>query len=482
MAQGVALSQPRFVPFGRYLLLEPIAIGGMAEVFLAKRFEREAVSDLLAVKRILPALAKDDDFIRMFLDEAQIAARLDHPGIVRIRELGRVGTSHYLAMDHVWGKDLLGIMRRCRLLGAHLDPLFVAWIGASMCAALDHAHELTADDGQPMDLIHRDVSPQNVLCAFDGTVKIIDFGVAKARTRLARRSLTGVLKGKTGYMSPEQLGRGPVDRRSDLFALGTCLYELCTLSTLFARENTLETMENVKHARVQPVRQLRGDVPEELERILQKAHAANPDERWQSAREMLVALERFMGNHDPSYGRGAAEAWMRDAFRKEFQLERARLHKLDQLGRPQIVDASGDATSSEVAIVDTGERPGPARIEDRPTLITDAPSPGADAGLPHDERPTEIFFRHEAEASATDDVMLSPAQIDEANLRRLAPPAPVEVSATAGAERLGTARQATDGVARPARSHLMLLLALALGGLLLFGLGAVIAVAVALLG
>ena len=479
MAQDVALPEPRFVPFGRYLLLEQIAVGGMAEVFLAKRFERGAVSDLLALKRILPSLAEDDDFIRMFLDEARIAARLDHPGIVRIRELGRVGKSHYLAMDHVWGKDLLGIMRRCRLLGAHLKPLFVAWVGAAMCEALDHAHEMRGDDGQPMDLVRRDVSPQNVLVAFDGAVKIIDFGVAKARTRLARRSLTGVLKGKTGYMSPEQLGGGLVDRRSDLFGLGTCLYELCTLSTLFARESTLETMENVKHVRVQPVRQLRGDVPEELERILQRAHAANPDERWQSAREMQLALERFLGIEDPEYGRDAAASWMRDAFRKEFQLERARLHKLDQLGRPQIIDASRDGTASDVMIPDTGERSGPPRIEDRTTLITGAPT--LDEALAPDERPTEIFLRYEAEASPSDHVELSPAQIDETNLQRLAPSVPEPPVADAVVERPPMA-PLTQEVARPAKRTVLLIVLLVVGGLLLFALGAAIAVTVALFG
>ena len=384
-------SPPRFVPFGKYLLLERVAIGGMAEVYLAKTFEDGQASDLLAVKRIRTSLAEDGDFIRMFLDEAKIAGQLDHPGIVAIRELGRVGASHYLAMDFVWGKDLLHIIRRCRLLGAQLSPSFVAWVGASMCEALHYAHERTDRHGEPMHLIHRDVSPQNVLVSFDGRVKLIDFGIAKAQSRTTRTQ-AGVLKGKVGYMSPEQVSGKKMDRRSDLFAVGTCLYELLTLKSLFARENNFDAMENVRHVRARPIRELRPDVPPELERILQRTLTQDPDERWPNAREMQYALISFINIADPGYDRVSAVAWLRDAFRKELGIERLRLAAFDQVGRPQVAPAEGRQRTSITDLeIPEGAGASVPDLDDEDTLAFSSPA-GLLDGAPTDT-PSEVFFR-----------------------------------------------------------------------------------------
>ncbi|HJL14235.1 MAG TPA: serine/threonine-protein kinase, partial [Sandaracinaceae bacterium LLY-WYZ-13_1] len=394
MPDLAASSQPpRFIPFGKYLLLERLAVGGMAEVYLAKAFEDGRVSDLLAVKRILPSLAEDSEFIRMFLDEAKIAGQLRHPGIVQIRELGRVGSSHYLAMDFVWGEDLLQIIKRCRQLGSALSPSFVAWLGASMCEALHYAHEKRDDEGRPMGIIHRDVSPQNVLVSFDGRVKIIDFGIAKAQSRTTRTQ-AGVLKGKVGYMSPEQVRGRPIDRRSDLFAVGTCLYELLTLRSLFARENNFEAMDNVRNVRAAPIRQVREDVPPRLEQILQKAHAAEPDERWQTARELQHALIEHINLEDPGYDRVAAVTWLRDAFRKEFRAERGRLDAFDQLGRPQIAPADDVRRNSvtDLEIPGVGD-PSPPDWDDddSETLVFDEPVPFVDS-QPPEQGPAEVYF------------------------------------------------------------------------------------------
>lgn len=381
---------PRFAAFGRYLLLERMATGGMAEVYLAKHFgEGDQVSDLLAVKRILPSLAADADFIRMFLDEAKIAGQLEHPGIVQIRELGRVGSSHYLAMDFVWGKDLLQIIRRCRLLGAQLSPQLVAWLGAHLCEALHYAHTRTDKRGAPMHLIHRDVSPQNVLVSFDGRVKVIDFGIAKAASR-STHTQAGVLKGKVGYMSPEQVQGKRIDHRSDLFAVGTCLWELLTLRSLFARENNYDAMENVRHARTFPVQKLRPDVPDDFSAVLDRALAGDPDLRWQSARDMKEALLRFVSDVDPNFDRVSTVGWMRDAFRKEFHLERGRLEAFDQLGRPQVrpTDEPRRTSVVDLQIPDAGA-PDPEWATEYPTIDLDLVA-SFDGGGP--VGPDEVFF------------------------------------------------------------------------------------------
>lgn len=455
--RATAPSPPRFVPFGQYLLLDRLAVGGMAEVYLAKRFDEHGPSDLLAVKRILPSLAENSDFIRMFLDEARIAAQLVHPGIVRIRELGRIGRSHYLAMDFVWGKDLLHVMRRHKLLGAQLSPSVVAYIGIGMCDALHYAHEKKDRHGEAMGLIHRDVSPQNVLVSFDGIVSLIDFGIAKAQSRTTETQ-AGVLKGKVGYMSPEQIRGGPVDRRSDLFAVGTCLYELLTLKTLFARENAFDAMENVKYVKAAPIGELRPDLSEDFAAILGRAHTRDPAERWQTAAELGDALRKYLREHDPRFDRVAAVTWMRDAFRKELHSERVRLEAFDQLGRAQVVSVDMPRRNSvtDLQIPGTGDPAPPDWDDDEAeTIISDDPIPFVDAPPPE---PTtgaaEVYYSSEhtipddddgplpatspaPKIESDDDVALAASQIDSAVIQRLLP------EEAPGQERSAAAREAT---------------------------------------
>ncbi|MEC7518403.1 MAG: serine/threonine-protein kinase [Myxococcota bacterium] len=483
-------SPPRFAAFGRYLLLERMATGGMAEVYLAKHFaETGEVSDLLAVKRIRPSLAADSEFIRMFLDEAKIAGQLHHPGIVQIRELGRIGASHYLAMDFVWGKDLLQIIRRCRMLGAQLSPPLVAWLGASLCEALHYAHTRSDKHGEPMRIIHRDVSPQNVLVSFDGRVKVIDFGIAKAASR-STHTQAGVLKGKVGYMSPEQVQGKRIDHRSDLFAVGTCLWELLTLRSLFARENNYDAMENVRHARTHPVRKLRPDVPEAFAAVLDRALQADPEQRWQSARDMKEALLRYVSDADPSFDRVTAVGWMRDAFRKEFHLERGRLEAFDQLGRPQVRPTDEPRRTSVVdlqipdaappdpewatehatidldllAPFDGGPPIGPDEVFFTATEITEPPIPqtdpgqtvGSDAPPPHEAEP-EPQPEPQPDPQPLPmggDVSVAPQRIDSQVIRSLMPTEDAEAEERKRSAREPTARQQIpprDAIAPPGR-------------------------------
>ncbi|MGE0791659.1 MAG: protein kinase [Sandaracinaceae bacterium] len=419
----------RFKLFGRYLLLERLAVGGMAEVYVAKRVQRGGtVGELLAIKRILPTLAKEHGFIRMFLDEAQIAGRLSHPGIARLFELGRVGDAHYLAMELVWGKDVLAIVRRCRALDATVSPWFAAEVGAQLCEALHAAHTATDRHGEPMHVIHRDVSPQNVLVGFDGRVRVIDFGIAKAQARLTRTQ-SGLLKGKVGYMSPEQIVEKEVDHRSDLFAVSTCLYELLTRRSLFSRENGFEAMENVRHVRMQPIRALMPDVPEALEAILLKGHAKDPADRYKSGLEMASAFRRFLASGGPEGDPSCVARWMDDAFKKEVHEERRRLDALDQVGRPQ-VSIQSDGRPSEL-----------------PVLV-----PPADLGglgrEPVEGAPTEVFFSHfdsspdgrggpRSSLLDDDDLAFDVAQLSSGLIKKLA------VEATPSGEDADTAEEPT---------------------------------------
>jgi serine/threonine protein kinase len=324
---------PKLVSFGKYLLLDRIATGGMAEVWLGKTIQSGTISDLLAIKRILSRYSDDEEFLRMFIDEARIAGQLQHPGIVPIHELGRVGRSMYIAMEFVWGRDLLGILRRLRLLERPFDATTAAHVGARISEALHFAHTAKDKEGAPLNVVHRDVSPQNVLVSFDGKVKLIDFGIAKAASR-STRTQAGTLKGKVGYMSPEQVRGETIDHRSDQFATGTCLYEMLTGRPLFSRPNNFDSIELVREAAVPPLAQVCPECPPRLSEIVMKALARDRDKRFESSYEMQKALSLFVAETDPGYERVSLVAWLRSLFGEEMAEEKARLDSLDVIGRP----------------------------------------------------------------------------------------------------------------------------------------------------
>lgn len=275
--------------FGPYDLLERVNVGGMAEVFRA--VERTS-GRVVALKRILPGASEDDEFIEMFLDESRIASSLDHPNIAKIFDVGQLGSTHYLAIEYVNGKDLRTILDRARTAREPLPLEFVVYVIASVASGLDYAHQRRDSRGRPLNLVHRDVSPQNVLVSFDGDVKLIDFGIAKAAGRLTRTE-AGSIKGKFGYMSPEQVRGLPVDRRSDVFSLGICLWELLTLERLFEGPNEILVMEKIRNATVPAVSGKNPSVPSELERIVFKALAKEVGERYAAASELHADLEAF---------------------------------------------------------------------------------------------------------------------------------------------------------------------------------------------
>jgi eukaryotic-like serine/threonine-protein kinase len=286
---------PDPIRFGPFLLVDRVAIGGMAEVFAAVK---QGDARLFAVKRILPTLAEDAELVRMFLDEARVLAHLEHPGIVGVHELGRQETGYYIAMEYVAGRDLRALAERARARGERLPVSLVAHVAWRVADALDHAHRRRDARGGELRVVHRDVSPANVLVGFDGSVRIIDFGIAQASIR-ARRPNAAVLRGKFGYMSPEMVRGLPVDRRSDVFALGVVLHELLTGERLFTGPTELAVMERVRAADVPPPSTRNPAVSRALDSVVLRALAREPETRFAWASELRDALLPFMHGAPP---------------------------------------------------------------------------------------------------------------------------------------------------------------------------------------
>jgi serine/threonine protein kinase len=319
----------RIASFGKYLLLQRVSVGGMAEVFKAIPEGATRIDQIVAVKRILPNIAEDREFIGMFIDEARIAGQLTHPNICRIYELGRVGGDHYIAMQFLWGRDLLKVMNRFKRAGLLIPPPMAVFIAAHACGALHYAHFKCDVQGNPLHIIHRDVSPQNIIVGYSGQAKLIDFGVARAASQ-SQKTQAGILKGKFGYMSPEMIRGLPVDHRSDVFAMGICLHEALTGSRLFYGETDFATLELVRDAKIAPPSVKVPTIPPELDAIVLKALSRDADERYQTANELAAALEDYLERHHPGYGEADVSASMREAFAHELSREKLRL---DAFGR-----------------------------------------------------------------------------------------------------------------------------------------------------
>ena len=281
------------IAFGKYVLLRRIATGGMGEVFLARPKEGGKEQERLVIKRILPHLAEDADFHDMFLDEARIAAQLNHPNLVQIFEVGEVGESVYLAMEYVHGEDLRSVERAAHLEGMALPFGASTHIVACAAAGLEHAHGLVGPDGKKLNLVHRDVSPQNILVGFDGAVKLIDFGVAKA-AGVGQPTVTGVLKGKVSYMSPEQAAGDEIDARSDVFSLGVVWWELLTGRRLFKGSSDQMTMRLVLGCQVPPPTRLVAGLPPSVDAITARVLTRRPEDRYAHVGQFHRALEELL--------------------------------------------------------------------------------------------------------------------------------------------------------------------------------------------
>ncbi|MEZ4368410.1 MAG: serine/threonine-protein kinase [Kofleriaceae bacterium] len=399
------------VPFGKYLLLDRISVGGMAEVFKAKSYGVEGFEKVIAIKRILPSIGEDREFIKMFVDEAKIVGQLAHANICQIFELGRIDGSHFIAMEFIWGKDLLQIQNRLRKLGQPLAPAMSAYLIAKACEGLDHAHRKKDAMGRPLEIVHRDCSPQNILVSYEGEVKVIDFGIAKAASR-SSRTMAGVLKGKFSYMSPEQVRGLPLDRRSDIFALGTVLYECVTGEKLFQAETDFATLEKVRNVDVASPRSVNPAVPPELERIILRALARDAEDRYPWCSDLAADLQQFLMSQDVVYTAKTLASWLRETFAADMARERRQLDEYKQLGREGAPPPGTPKLDVVSAFGPAGAPEGEATVLGAPafTMSDDAPMGDAldDEGGPTgvdaepvgraapnqdftEEAPTEIF-------------------------------------------------------------------------------------------
>lgn len=311
------------VKFGKYYLLERISVGGMAEVFKAKSFGEAGFERLVAVKRILPSIAEDQEFIAMFVDEAKLAVQLTHPNIAQIFELGKVAETYFIALEYVSGKDLRAIFERAKKRGEAIPVPMACYLVMKLCEGLDYAHNKKDSAGRALELVHRDVSPQNILVSYDGDVKLIDFGIAKAASK-SSKTQAGILKGKFGYMSPEQVRGLQVDRRSDVFAVGICLYELLTMERLFVGESDFSTLEKVRNVEIMPPTSYNRKVPEELEAIVLKALAKHPEDRYRTAMDLHDDLQSFMYTSGNFFARKDLSTYQHRLFAEEIAKEAAR--------------------------------------------------------------------------------------------------------------------------------------------------------------
>jgi serine/threonine protein kinase len=310
--------------FGKYLLLERIAVGGMAEVFVAKAFGVEGFERLLAIKKILPTMGEDAEFISMFVDEARIAVQLSHANIVQVLELGKHDENLYIAMEYISGRDVRQLLERYRKRQQPMPIPQACLIVAEVCEALDYAHRKRDASGRPLGIVHRDVSPQNVLVSFEGEVKLIDFGIAKAESRL-QKTQAGILKGKFSYMSPEQVKGQPIDGRSDIFAAGILLWELICGEKLFTGDSDFAILEKVRTGFVPAPRSVTRTCPEGLEKVILKALSTEPSSRYQTASEMHDDLMRFTLLGDMVYGSRQLAEWLREEFPQDWEKEQTRL-------------------------------------------------------------------------------------------------------------------------------------------------------------
>jgi serine/threonine-protein kinase len=300
---------------GKYTLVRRLATGGMAELFLAIQRSLGGFEKLIVIKRILPAMNQDRGFIEMLLHEARIAATLSHPNLVQVFDVGMVDGAYFIAMEHVHGEDLRAIVRAMKRRNATEFPIEHALsVALGVCAGLGYAHEKCDLGGAPLDIVHRDISPQNVVVTFGGDVKIVDFGIAKSTGKIGEDTASGRLKGKVPYMSPEQARGEGVDGRSDLFAAGVILFELTTGRRLFKAASEYETFKLICERDLPLPSHVRPGYPPALEAIVMRALERDPRDRWQSAREMQGALEEFVRQGRVAASRTGLSLFMRTLF------------------------------------------------------------------------------------------------------------------------------------------------------------------------
>ncbi|HWE31294.1 MAG TPA: serine/threonine-protein kinase [Polyangia bacterium] len=364
--RGLAVSPAAGVRerFGKYEIVRRIAVGGMAEIYLARALGLEGFEKLVVLKRILPQYADNDEFVQMFLDEARVAATLHHSNVVQVYDIGSVDGQYFLSMEFLHGQDGRQLMKACATRHTPLPQEHALSIGMGVLAGLHYAHERVVD-GRPLDLVHRDVSPQNVFVTYDGGIKLLDFGIARASSRLTE-TRGGTLKGKIAYMSPEQCGGFPLDRRSDIFAAAIILWEMTVGRRLFTGASDFEILRKVKEEDAPPPSSVISDYPRALEQIVMKGLARDRDERYSTAEEMQLELEAFARDRRLATSPINLGRFVRGLFRPELDAWQA-AERSGQPGEPVVqTTPSGNLIRTETSL--SGPVPPVMRTGDVPEL------------------------------------------------------------------------------------------------------------------
>jgi serine/threonine-protein kinase len=316
------------------------ALGGMAEVYRAKASGAGGFEKQLAIKRILPSYSSNDEFRKMFEYEARLSSLLTHANIVQIYDFVKSGETYLLAMEYVDGKNLRQFVNKCKKLNINVPLEIGIYIMNEVCKGLDYAHskkeELT---GKPLNIIHRDMSPQNVMLSYEGAVKIVDFGIAKAKDRVDE-TRSGVIKGKFGYMSPEQANGDPIDHRTDIFSTGIILHELLTNKRLFSADGDMATLRLIQECIVASPRKTNPKISVELEKISMKALSKDVKLRFQNAGDFHKVLMEFLNRHYPSLGQKDIANFLQKVFQEEIVKEKKRFEQIHRQSIPFLINKS----------------------------------------------------------------------------------------------------------------------------------------------
>lgn len=362
---GTGMAQ-QIESFGKYLLLEKLASGGMAEVYLAKSTGANGVSKFLAIKKILPQYSDDPDFVKWFNEEAKIAVNLNHGNVVSIYDFGHELRQFYLVMEYVEGKNLRQLTNELKKMGLAFGVEHIVYIIKEVAAGLDHAHRcIDGSTGKPLNIIHRDMSPQNIMVSFEGEIKVIDFGIAKTDVQ-DQGTKGGQLKGKYGYMSPEQADYQDVDLRTDIFSLGVVMWELLANDRLFTANSEPAILRKIRECQIPPIRKINPSVPPELEKILNKALAKDLNLRYQSSSQLHRDLNRFLNTKYPEYSAQDFSGFIKNAFANQYSESKRKLvqyssvqnHDYDKTNVTKTVTQTNTSRSESgvETVIQTGEQ------------------------------------------------------------------------------------------------------------------------------
>lgn len=357
--------------FGKYTLIDRIAARDLAEVFLARQAGHEGLEKTLVVKRIRPHLSRQASFVERFLSQAKLAAQLNHPNIAQIYDLGKVGDTYFVAAEYIFGRDMRRITPKADAMGIAFPMVYALKIASSVCEGLFYAHQMTDIYGHPLNIVHQEVTPENIFVSFDGTVKIDDFGIAGAAGPIEQKR-TPTREDKLGFMSPEQRLGKPLDHRSDIFSLGAVLYEWVTGFKHFTSEAGAGNVTSITESKIRSLRQFKTDIPEAVVRILLKAVAKDPQQRYQTAWEMQHDIDQFLSQYEFTPSKIHLSSFLKQLFSDDLDEEKKRL--ATGIRGPQVHEPWDEAHDT-----DGGPEAAPIPLRPKPADVPAADVPATDS-------------------------------------------------------------------------------------------------------